>query len=274
MTIKTDTKTKTMRNMIIGAVAVVVLAAIGGVVFFFSGSAPEEATLEDAVAVAQQEQAPDTTAAPSTTQAAAPETQATAAPEDPAEQPGAGAVDGTWTVDTSVGEFSFADATSSFVGFRVGEELANIGRTEAVGRTPAVSGTIELQGSTLVGAVIEADFTQITTDRERRNGAVQRALETSEFPTATFQLASPVELGSVPADGESISVTVAGDLTVHGVTQPIEFPLEAQVVGDLIVIVGQFEIEFADFGVSVPSAPAVLSANDFGTVEVQLFFSR
>ena len=43
---------------------------------------------------------------------------------------------GTWTVDTSIGEFSFEDSTGTFVGFRVQEELCGIGSTTAVGRTP------------------------------------------------------------------------------------------------------------------------------------------
>ena len=51
-------------------------------------------------------------------------------------------------------------------------------------------------------------------------------------------------------------------------------PLEAQLVGDNIVVVGSLDIVFADYGVSVPSAPVVLSAEDEGVLELQLFFSR
>ena len=45
-----------------------------------------------------------------------------------------GGLDGTWTVDPSVG--SFSDFSGSFVGYRVEEELANVGAATAVGRTP------------------------------------------------------------------------------------------------------------------------------------------
>ena len=55
------------------------------------------------------------------------------------------AIAGTWTVDTSVGEFSYEDSTGTFVGFRVDEELAGLGSTTAVGRTPAVSGTVTIE---------------------------------------------------------------------------------------------------------------------------------
>ncbi|HEY7736102.1 MAG TPA: hypothetical protein VH813_04850 [Candidatus Limnocylindrales bacterium] len=52
----------------------------------------------------------------------------------------AGDLAGRWTVDPSVG--SFADFSGTFVGYRIREELAGVGAQEAVGRTPAVSGTL------------------------------------------------------------------------------------------------------------------------------------
>ena len=284
------------RNVILGAVGLLVVVVAGGLFLIFGGDAPEEATLEDAVAVAQQDQSgsDDVTTADDVdttvpneadpdegTEASSPSdadaddtTSDDSSSTDTGDVPSAAGADGTWTVDTSVGEFSYEDATSTFVGFRIGEELATIGTTEAVGRTPAVSGSIEIEGTTLASALIEADFTQITTDTSRRDGAVQRALDTATFPTATFELAGPVDFGAVPTEGEAVSVNAAGSLTVHGVTQPVEFPLDAQVVGDLVVVVGQIEVVLEDFGVAVPSAASVLSADDFATVEVQLFFSR
>lgn len=39
---------------------------------------------------------------------------------------------GTWQVNTDIGTFDFADATSTFAGLRVAEELRNLGATEAV----------------------------------------------------------------------------------------------------------------------------------------------
>ena len=94
---------------------------------------------------------------------------------------------GTWTVDTSIG--SASAGTSSYVGFRVAEELNGIGAAMAFGSTPAVTGSLTIDATTLTAATIEADLTQITSDRSRRDPAIQRALETGSFPTATFTLA-------------------------------------------------------------------------------------
>ncbi len=183
-------------------------------------------------------------------------------------------IEGGWLVDTSVGEFSFGDSTGTFVGFRVGEELQGLGEIEAVGRTPGVSGTVTIEGTSAVAATIEADMAALTTDDSRRDNRVQGALDVDEFPTATFVLTSPIEFGEGAAAGDPVSTTASGDLTVHGVTQPVEFAVDAQLVEGTIVLVGSTEITFADFGVTVPSAPIVLSANDFGTIELQLFLAK
>jgi len=45
----------------------------------------------------------------------------------------AGGIDGTWTVDTEIGDFE--DFSGSWVGFRVAEVLERFGDAEAVGRT-------------------------------------------------------------------------------------------------------------------------------------------
>jgi hypothetical protein len=66
--------------------------------------------------------------------------------------PAPASADGTWKVDTSIG--SFADSTSSFVGYRVQEQLAGIGPNTAVGRTPNVSGTLTLSGTTVTAVEV------------------------------------------------------------------------------------------------------------------------
>ena len=71
---------------------------------------------------------------------------------------------GIWSVDTSIGTFTFEEATGSFVGFRVEEELSGIGSTTAVGRTGAVLGQLEIIGTELVGTTVTADLSEINTN--------------------------------------------------------------------------------------------------------------
>lgn len=253
------------RTILLAGLAVVVLLAAVIGWWFSRDDAPEAANLETATASVTDDDTDGATGADDA-DAGSDSSDGAAAPVD--------GIDGDWLVDTSVGEFSFTDSTGTFVGFRVGEELQGLGEIEAVGRTPGVSGTVTIEGTTAVAATIEADMTAITTDDSRRDDRVQGALDIDEFPTATFVLTSPIEFGAAAADGEPVSATAAGDLTVHGETQPVEFAVEAQLVDGTIVLVGSTEITFADFGVTVPSAPIVLSANEFGTIELQLFLAK
>ncbi|MDJ0953027.1 MAG: YceI family protein [Acidimicrobiia bacterium] len=239
------------RLLIAGSVAgVIALIGVGALIWFLTRSAPEAVSLESAV-----------------------EDVAAAAVEAPSSSAAEG-IEGDWIVDTSVGVFSFEDATSSFVGFRIKEELATIGATEAVGRTPTIDGRLTIEGTEVTDVTVVADMTDIVTETSRRDSRVQSALSTSEFPNATFALTESFDIGRELTDGDQFSVTAVGDLTITDVTRQIEIPLEAQVVGDVVVVVGSVEIVFADWNVEVPSAAVVLSVEDRGPLELQLFFTR
>ena len=270
-----------------GLVTLGVVAFIAFAVWFLQDDAPDEVAIDSAAAqvAAGAETTDDTTSdtaddgtTDDTTAATdAPSTDGTTATTgaDSTDAPAAdGDLSGTWSVDTSIGEFSFADSTGTFVGFRVQEELSSIGSTTAVGRTPEVSGTLVIDGSTITEVSVEADMTSITTDDSRRDNRVQSALNTSENPTATFVLTSPITLDDAAFDGEPVTLDAAGELTINGVTQSVTFPLTAQLVENTIVVVGSLDVVFADYDVEVPSAPIVVSAEDNGPIELQLFFTR
>lgn len=181
-------------------------------------------------------------------------------------------VDGVWRVDTTIGDF--ADFSSSYAGYRVAEELANIGVTEAVGRTPRVTGSLEIDGSTVLSVEIEVDLPSIVSDRPQRDGLVLSSLETDQFPSARFVLTEPLEIGDLPAEGEEVSFIASGDFTVHGVTRPVLAALTAARTDEIIVVAGSFEIKFEDYGISPPRVAIVLSVADTATVEWILNFTR
>ena len=251
-------------------VGVIGVVAVIGLVWYLNQPVPDEVSLDAAVAgVADATTTTAPTSDSTTTTVGSSDTTTTAPATTTAE-----GLEGTWAVDTSIGEFSFEEATASFVGFRIDEVLGSIGATQAVGRTPVVAGTLTLNGTIISDVVIEADLTAIVTNASRRDRAVQDALNTSSFPTATFELIDPIDLGSVPADGEPFAANAVGALTINGVTQPIELPLEGQVSGELVIVVGSVDITFADWGVAVPTSPAVVSVEDHGPLELQLIFTR
>lgn len=206
--------------------------------------------------------AQDATAEPGAAQSVSPDESAVATAD----------IDGIWTLDPEIGDFE--DFTNSWVGFRVAEVLDNIGEAEAVGRTAAVSGELAVTGSTIDSARIEADLTQIRSDQARRDPAIQRALETGQHPTATFESSGPVDLGAVPPEGEPFTASVPGTITIHGVEQEVSLDLTGQRVGDVVAVVGTLPLDFTSFGITMPTAPVVVSVEDSGDLEWQLFFRR
>lgn len=191
----------------------------------------------------------------------------------PASTLGPVGLDGTWTIDTTIG--SFSDFSSSFVGYRVNETFADNRANTAVGRTPAVSGTLVLAGTKITSVEIAADLTRLQSDDDRRDGRLrEQAIETNTFPKSTFRLSTPIDLGAVPADGATITASATGELTLHGVTRTVTVPIEARLSGDVVTVTGSITIQFSDYSIQRPTSFLVLSIEAHGVMELQLHFRR
>jgi len=193
----------------------------------------------------------------------------------PAASAAALSIDGTWAADPSIGSFDYGagDFSGSWAGYRVQEELVGIGGTVAVGRTPDVSGTLSLAGTQLIDATLSVDLTALVSDQSMRDGQLARqGVQTDQYPNATFVLTAPIELGSVLTEGEQVSVTATGDLTLHGVTNSVQIPLTARLTQDVIGVSGSFTFAWQDFGMERPSSQRVVSLADDVTLEFQVFF--
>lgn len=260
MTSTTRTRSTQRRIIPIGlaVLSLIAVAVAVAIAWLVGGDAPQEVSIDaarDAISTVDQT-AGDQTAGDTTATSTAASTT----------------TDGTWVVDPTV-TGSPLDGGGSFAGFRIAEELAGIGATEAVGRTATVTGGVVLDGETLVAAEVTADLTAIVSDEARRGNAIQRALNTGTHPTATFVLTEPVDVGEI-AVGEVVAVEVRGTLTVNGVTRDVVVPVTAVLEGDTVVLTASVDVTFADHGVSVPSAPIVLSVADHGLIEIQLYLVR
>jgi polyisoprenoid-binding protein YceI len=190
----------------------------------------------------------------------------------------AGATSGTGTAHDSSADGTWKvapDPEEVFVGYRVQELFAGDKlKKTAVGRTPAVDGTITIAGSRVTDGSFTADLTQLKSDQSRRDGYIEHgALQTSQFPKATFTLTAPIDLGAAPAAGTPVDVTATGDLTLHGVTKAVTVPLQARWNGDSIDVLGRITVQFADFGIDKPQVP-ILTTDDHGIMEVKLSFER
>ncbi len=174
----------------------------------------------------------------------------------------AGALDpaslaGDWTV-----------ADGSYAGYRVHEVLQGEDVT-VTGRTDEVTGSFTVADGTLTAATVEVDMASVATDEPPRNAYFRGdALEVGTYPTATFALTSPVELPAGSAD-----VELAGDLTIHGVTQAVTVEAQVGATADGVQVVGSVPITFSDFDVEAPSLGFV-TVDDAGSVEFGLDLVR
>jgi polyisoprenoid-binding protein YceI len=170
--------------------------------------------------------------------------------------------DGGWTV-----------TSDSVVGYRVNEVLFGQSN-EAVGRTSAVTGSITIDGKTVTAATFTVDMTTVTSDQSRRDGQFNgRIMDTATYPTATFTLTAPIQLGSIPDVGASRTVKAEGDLTLHGVTRAVALELTGRYVDSTVQVVGSVPITFADWGIPNPSFGPV-TTEDHGLLEFSLNFTH
>jgi polyisoprenoid-binding protein YceI len=230
-----------LRNTLIAIAAVVLLVTVVGpfvYINFIKDDPPERLSIDD-VTTTTADDGSSTTGAPASE-----------------------GVEGTWVV-----------TDGSQVGYRIEETLFGQD-SEAVGRSETVNGSVTIQGTTVTAASFEVDMTTFESGESQRDRQFEgRIMEVEQFPTAAFELTEPIELGSVPSDGEEITAEATGELTLHGVTREVTIDVVARLDGSTFAVDGSALITFSDYEIDDPSGgPA--SVGDEGELEVLLVFGR
>jgi polyisoprenoid-binding protein YceI len=114
-------------------------------------------------------------------------------------------------------------------------------------------GFTDFSGKVDLGLPIEKSQIEITiqtaslyADKEKLTGHLKSPdfFDVGKFPTATFRSAEIAKSGD--------AYTVAGDLTLHGVTKRISFPATIQATDAELNANAEFSINRQDFGISYP----------------------
>ena len=156
--------------------------------------------------------------------------------------------------------------------YRVDEVLGGVNVT-AVGRSNEITGSLTIEGTT-ASVVATVEVENIVSNDSIRDGQFRgRIMDVSNFPTANFGTTEPIDFGTLPADGEQVTATANGELTLKGVTQVVTVEITAQASGTGIGVLGNIPITFTDYGIDNPSKPGV-SLEDEGVVEFVLVFER
>lgn len=160
--------------------------------------------------------------------------------------------------------------------YRIREQLVRVDLpNDAIGKTTEISGGLGVGAD---GRIIPGESKFIvkvgglTSDRDRRDNFVRRnVLEADKFPTVEF---SPTEFRglpkSLPSSG-SHTFDVIGNLTVRGVTKPTTWRVTAEPKNGGVVGTAATKFTFAEFGMSQPRVPIVLSVAD--TIKLEYDFT-
>ena len=177
--------------------------------------------------------------------------------------PGAATLTGTWSA-----------TSGSKAGYRVQEE--SLGQDEtAVGRTPDVSGALALEGTVLRSARFSVPLATVVSDQSERNAEFNGSImDVARYPTATFDLTSPVSIGQLPPPDKIVTTAARGDLTMHGVTHSLSLRISTKQTGTSIWVLADATVVFADWHIRNPSIGGFVRTANQGTLEVLLHLVR
>jgi len=237
-----------MKNVLkVGIAGVIVLVGIGGYVLWSGGDGEPSTTITAPPISSEATEAPAGTAPAETVPEQASET----------------------TTSVSSGTFEIAPSLS-LVTFMLEEDLRGE-RTVVAGTTSDVVGQIAVDFGTPsaseIGTIIINARTLETgssfRDRAIRGQILQSAED--EFEFITFE---PTAIEGLPDEAaDSYSFTVAGDLTIRAITQPVTFEVTIDASSeDSISGTATAQVLRSDFGLQIPSVPSVANV----TEEVQL----
>jgi polyisoprenoid-binding protein YceI len=183
----------------------------------------------------------------------------TSSPSNAASGTSTATVNGTWNV-----------SKGSVVGYRVNEKLLGQNST-AVGRTSKVWGSLDVSGTSVTSATFSVDMATVVSDQAERNAQFDgRIMDVAQYPTAKFTLTSPITLGTTLQVGASANTSATGELTLHGVTQPITFKVSIERTSSGLDALAEIPIKFSSWKIANPSIGGFVTTATSGTLEVLL----
>lgn len=228
--------------------------------------APPETRPEEPGAADTEESAPTSASEPTTTE---PSTSAAPAPATSA----AGAVTDTEEPGQVVYSIDQAEST---VRFEI-DEILNGSPKRVVGVTGEVAGEALIDfgdpAASRLGAVV-INVRTLQTDSSFRDRAMRGPILGSSREENEFATFEPTGIEGLPdgvAVGDRVTLSIAGDFTLSGVTRPVVFETEVLIVSrDRLEVSGSAQVLRSDFGLTIPDVPGVSDVADEVLIAVEL----
>jgi polyisoprenoid-binding protein YceI len=187
---------------------------------------------------------------------------------------GQGSTPSTGASDTASVGGTWQITAGSVVGYRVKEVLMGQDTT-AVGRTSAITGHVTISGTTVTAAGFTVQMATIKSNESERDVQFRgRIMDTTAYPTGTLALTKPITLGTLPAAGVIKTYTATANLTLHGQTRAVTFPLSAERTASEIEIQGSIPVLFSKWDIPNPSFTGFVTTQNHGVLEFLLKLAR
>ncbi|HEY7127140.1 MAG TPA: YceI family protein [Ktedonobacterales bacterium] len=165
---------------------------------------------------------------------------------------------GTVVPITDLRTFKIVPAQST-ASYSVHEDLIleNNPNAVAVGTTHSVTGSFQIRATDtpLVASVnMTVDLSTLKTDQSRRDEYVRRnALETNQYPTATFASTCAANLPASYTEGQQAQFQVTGNLTMHGTTNAETADVQGTLSGNTVTGIATLTVFMTDFNIQPPN---------------------
>jgi polyisoprenoid-binding protein YceI len=142
-----------------------------------------------------------------------------------------------------------------------------------VGRSSSVTGQMMVKGTTVKTAGFTVKMATIHTDSAQRDSQFDgRIMDVATYPDGTFALTKPIVLAPLPAAGTIKTYSATGNLTLHGQTRSVTFPVKAELTSSAIEVQGSIPVLFSKWGIPNPSFTGFVTTQNHGIMEFLLDF--
>lgn len=155
-----------------------------------------------------------------------------------------------------------------------------------VGKTGEVMGFVVVDPGDIMGSTegrIEVDLASLKTGIGLRDSHMRKQyLETDKFPKTVFEMTRVTETTrNTLEDQKPVELKLEGNFSVHGVTRQIVVPMTVTYIreseatgarhpGDLLHIVGTFDILLSDYSIKRPQF-VILKLDDKQRIDIDIF---
>lgn len=129
-----------------------------------------------------------------------------------------------------------------------------------VGKTSSITGSLVLAGGKFLPSTVTVDLRTLKTNDGMRDRHIQQdPLQTSTYPNAVFAITGAQGAAPAVVDGQTVSLKLAGNMTIHGTQKPVVWDAKAELAGGVLHLTGTTNFNLPDFGMQPPDVAGFVS---------------